>query len=391
MKNNINNHNKNKTFLARSVAQRRPCCPSSPRCSASRRPCHRGCGSFGKFHFYSGFVVTIFFTIFCLSFFIASAQFDLPTNQLPSLNIKPTLSLNLDPATPLPNSVITVIANLSGPANVENSDYTWFLNGIKQNNASGVNKNIYAFQVGNLGTVYRVNVNVSTPAGDNLSDSTFFTVSDFDITWSASSEAPASYKGKLLPTQNSAIIVSALPFIYRPGSKTPIGADNLIFNWTIDDKFSASKSGLNKSDLILKIEDFAGSEKSLRLEIKTADATVSAIKNITIPVVRPQTLIYFNNLETNSPHGNALKNLTATPTVLNFIAKNYFFNSPDKDLKWQWFVNGNEVPSETDKPWLASLDLSNFSRFFSVQIQTAVKNPAYERETAQSTINLGVR
>ncbi|MBI4919811.1 hypothetical protein HY838_00715 [Candidatus Azambacteria bacterium] len=322
---------------------------------------------------------------------ITNAQFNLGANQLPSLNIKPTLSLNLDPATPLPNSVITVIANLSGPANVENSDYTWFLNGVKQNNASGVNKNIYAFQVGNLGAVYRVNVNVSTPAGDNLSDSTFFTVSDFDITWSASSEAPASYKGKLLPTQNSTIVVSALPFIYRPGSKTLISADDLIFNWTIDDKLSKSKSGLNKSDFILKIDDFAGSEKSLRLEIKTADATVSAIKNITIPVVRPQTLIYFNNLETNSPYGGALKNLITIPAVFNFIAKNYFFNSPDKDLKWQWFVNSNEVPAETDKPWLASLDLSNFSQFFSVQIQTIIKNPANETETAQSTINLQVK
>jgi hypothetical protein len=229
------------------------------------------------------------------------------------------------------------------------------------------------------------------PSGDNLSDSISVTVSDFDLTWGSSAQAPASYKGKLLPTQNSIIGISALSSIYQPGTKTLINSNNLIFNWTVNDKFSAEKSGIGKSDLILRINDFAGVSKSVRLEIKTPDNTVSLTKSAIIPIVRPQTLIYFADPKTNLPYGTALKNLIIKPMNLNFIAQNYFFNAPSKDLKWQWFINNKEATDKSEKPWLASLNLSNIGQPFSIQVQVSVKNPANDLETAQPTINLEVR
>ncbi len=322
---------------------------------------------------------------------VAMAQFDLPTNQLPNLNMKPTLSLTSDPLTPQPNSIITATANLLGITNVNNSNYTWFLNSVKQKEASGPNKNILTFQVGDLGAVYKVSVSILTPSGDNLSDSISLIVSDFDLTWSASSQAPASYKGKLLPTQNSIIGVSALSFIYWPGTKTLINNNNLIFNWRVDDNLSAGNSGIGKSDFLFKVNDYAGTDKSIRLEIKTPDNAVSLSKSVTIPIVRPQTLIYFADPKTNLPYGAALKNLIIKSINSNFIAQNYFFNAPSKDLKWQWFINNQEVISKDEKPWIASLILSNISQPFSAQVQVLAKNPANDLETAQSTINLEVK
>ncbi len=345
---------------------------------------------FGAKEFYFGyFGCLLIFGILLPS--IAAAQFTLPTNQLPNLNLKPTLSLTLDPLTPRPNSIITIAANLSGITNVNNSDYAWFLNGAKQKEASGINKNIFTFQVNDLGAVYKINVNILTPNGDNLSDSISLTVSDFDLTWSAASQAPASYKGKLLPTQNTTINVSALPSIYWPGAKTLINNNNLIFNWRVDDKFLSDKSGIGKSNFLLKISDFAGADKSIRLEIKTLDGAVSITKSTIIPIVRPQTLIYFADPKTNLPHGAALKNLITKPANLNFIAQNYFFNAPSENLKWQWFINNEEVGSGSEKPWLASLNLSNIGQSFSARIQVLVKNPANDLETAQSTINLKIK
>jgi len=319
------------------------------------------------------------------------AQFQLPANQLPNLNMKPALSLTLDPLTPLPNSIITVTANLLGMTNVNNSDYTWFLNSVKQKEASGINKNKFSFQVGDLGTVYKIGISALTPGGDNLSDSISLTVSDFNLTWSASSQAPASYRGKLLPTQNSTVNVSVFPLVYQPGTKILVNNNNLIFNWTVDDKFSAGKSGIGKSDIVLAVNDYAGSSKSIRLEIKTTDNAVSLIKSTTVPIARPQTLIYFADPKTNLPYGAALKNLIIKPMNLTFIAQNYFFNAPLKDLKWQWLINNEEVTGGGEKPWLASLNLSNVSRLFSAQIQVLAKNPANDLEIARSTINLEVK
>jgi len=322
---------------------------------------------------------------------VALAQFSLPTNQLPNLNMKPTLSLTLNPLTPQPNSIITATANLSGMTNVNNSTYTWFLNSVKQREASGADKNIFTFQAGALGVVYKISVSILTPSGDSLSDSISLTISDFDLTWSASPQAPASYKGKLLPTQNSIIGVSALPFIYWPGAKTLVNNNNLIFNWTADDKFSAGNSGIGKSDFLFRVSDYAGADKSIRLEIKTPDNAVSISKALTIPIARPQTLIYFADPKTNLPYGAALKDLITKPTNLNFIVQNYFFNASSKDLKWQWFINSQEVTSKGERPWLASLNFSGIGQLLSAQIQALVKNPANDLETAQSTINLEVK
>src|SRR3989344_2689738 len=158
--------------------------------------------------------------IFFLSFFTASAQFGLPANQLPNLNMKPILTMTAEPTTPSPNSILNIAANLSGITSVNNSDFTWFVNDIKQKDSSGLNKNTFLLRTGNIGAVYKITVNIATPGGDSLSDSMLFTVSDFDLTWSASSQAPASYKGKILPTKNSAVKIMALPMVYRPGTKT---------------------------------------------------------------------------------------------------------------------------------------------------------------------------
>ncbi|MEK9170848.1 MAG: hypothetical protein AAB789_00840, partial [Patescibacteria group bacterium] len=278
------------------------------------------------------FSLVAYFLLFTTA---VNAQFALPADQLPDLNPKTTLSLTLNPLAPRPNSTITVTANLLGVTNTNNSDYAWFLNGVRKKEASGVNKNIFTFQVGDLGAVYKVSLRILTPNRVSLSDSISFTVSDFDLTWDASSQAPASYKGKRLPTQNSIISVSALPFIYRSGTKTLININSLIFDWRVDDKFSADESGIGKSDFVLRILDFAGGDKSVRLEIKTSDGAVSLTKIATIPIARPQTLIYFADPETNFPYGAALKNSITRPMAnLNFIAQNYFFNAPSKDLKW---------------------------------------------------------
>ena len=328
------------------------------------------------------------FSIFYFLFYaFVFAQFNMPNLG----NIKPTISLNSDPLTPQPNSTITVTANLLGITNANNSNYTWFLNSLRQKALSGVNKNVFTFQVGDLGAVYKVGVSVLTPSGDNLSDSISLTVSDFDLTWSAPSQAPAWYKGKLLPTQNSTINISALTFIYQPGTKTLITNNNLIFNWRVDDKLSTDKSGIGKSDFMLTVRDFAGADKSVRLEITTSFGAVSITKSTAISIVRPQTLIYFADPKTNIPYGSALGNLITKPTNLNFIAQNYFFNAPSKDLKWQWFINNKEVTGGGEKPWLASLNLNSVSPFFSAQVQVSAKNPANDLETTLSTVNLQVK
>lgn len=339
---------------------------------------------FGIKRFYFSFSLVAYFLLFVTA---ANAQFDLPTIG----NIKPTISLSADPTTPLRDSAVTVTANLSGIIGSGNSNYLWFLNGAKQSEASGLNKKTFKLNTGDIGVIYRISVNVATPNGENLSDAINLTVSDIDLTWSANSQAPVAYRAKLMPTQNSVVAISALPFIYRPGTKILINSSNIIYNWIINGKLDSEKSGINKNAYILKVDNFFGNSYLVRLEVKTMDGAVYLNKYITIPVVKPQIFIYSSDSKTNRTVGVALKNLTAETRNLRFAAEAYFFTAPMKDLKWQWLVNNTEVNSDTENPWIAALNLAdNFFGQLSAQIQVEVKNPNNELESAQSTIDLEI-
>ena len=202
--------------------------------------------------------------------------------------------------------------------------------------------------------------------------------SDVDLSWNASNEVPAHYRGKILPTKNSIVMVSALPFI----------SGDLIFNWFINDKFQLDKSGVNKSDLSFKIDGFPGSDVEIRLEILTADKSVFLNKFITIPVVWPQIFILSG--------GKALKNLIVESKVeksLDFTAENYFFNFPKSRLKWNWFIDNKEIADKGgNKPWAAVLNIpSNAALPFFLQIKTAAKSPQNDLESAGSAINLEIK
>lgn len=343
---------------------------------------------FGVKEFYFGYLVFLFFVSSMIFANITMAQFELPAIG----SIKPTITLNSEPVTPLPKSTVLITANLSGVTGAGSSNYAWFLNGARQTGASGLNKNTFTFRAGDIGSVYKINVSVTTPNADILSDAISLTVSDVDLTWVANSKAPEFYRAKIMPTQNSLVTISALPFIYRPGTKNLITPNNLTYNWKVDGKIDSGKSGLNKLSYALRISNFPGNPHLVRLEIKTEDGAIFLSKDAPIPVAKPQISLHFSDSETNLPYGAALKNLIIRPANLNFIAQAYFFTAPAKDLKWQWFINNAKVGGETEKPWLATLNLANgFFERGAAQIKVAAQNPANELESAQSVTNLEIK
>lgn len=331
-------------------------------------------------------IFVLLLAISCLPYAVA-AQFDLPTIG----DVKPTLSLVSNPSTPLPKSTVVITASLSGITSAGNSNYTWFLNGARQADASGANKNTLTVRTGNIGTTYRVSVNVAMPNGENLSETLNLTVSDVDMTWTTNSKIPIFYRAKSLPTQNSIVTIAALPFAYRPGTRSQISSGNLIYNWTVDGKFDSLKSGINKQPYILRTGNSLGNS-IIRLEVKTQDGTVSLTREISVPVVRPQLLLYFSDPKTDIPFGIALKNVMTSGANFNFAAQTYFFTALANNLNWQWFINNTEVTGNEEKPWLATLNLAdNFFGSLSTQIKVTANNPNNDLEIAQSTTNLEIR
>ena len=339
-------------------------------------------------------VFLLFVSSFAFYISLTLAQFELPGSQIPSLlDIKPALSLSVEPATPMPNFAVSVAANLTGATNQSNANYTWFLNGARQTAASGLNKNVFTFTAGSLGTIYKIDVAAATSNGENLTDAVALTVSDIDLTWSSNNNVPAGYRGKILPTQNSTVTVSALTSVYRPGTKILINSSGLVYNWRLNDKFLPERSGINKSNYAFTADVFSENKKSVRLEIKTTDGSVLLNKSAEISIVSPETLIYLPDPDTDKPYGAALKKLIISQLKsINFAAQNYFFNTPDSNLEWRWLVDDNEVLGTTQTPWLSVFNIPDNIRLpFFTKISVLVKNPANELESSGSNVNLEIR
>ena len=340
-------------------------------------------------------IIIIFILLFTVNFlpYPSMAQFELPGSQIPSLNVKPTLSLSVEPTTPTPNSVVSIAANLAGTTNLNNANYAWFLNGARQTAVSGLNKNIFTFAAGSLGTIYRISVAAVTSNGENLTDAVALTVSDVNLTWNSDNNVPAGYRGKILPAQNSTVAVSALVSIYRPGTKNFINYSELIYGWRINDKLVSEQSGVNKPEFTFRTDSSAGNRKSVRLEIKTTDGSVSLNKSVEVPLVSPRLLVYLSDPDTNKPYGAALKNLLISQLKsINFVTQAYFFNIPDSGLEWKWLMDDNEVSGTTKTPWFSVFNIPDNIRLpFFTKIRVSAKNPANELELSSSNVNLEIR
>ena len=313
-----------------------------------------------------------------------------PAKPVDSQLILPSiLSLKITPTTPLPNSAAVATAWLSG-SDTSGVNFIWFLNNVRQSDSSGVDKNTLSFQTGKLGSVYTVTVSVTTIIGENLRDSISFTVSDVDLTWSAQNQAPANYEGKLLPSEGTKIIVSALPIIFSPGTKTQLNPNNLNYRWFLNDIFNSSASGLGKS--VFKYSAGANSD-NLKIQISNTQNTLMVEKSATIPVVAPKVLVFLADSAGNISYRSAITAFVSNlGQKLTLKAVPYFFNLLPAQLNWSWFVNDKKMAETPRNPLVGSLEIpkdivtpSNF------QITITAFNPYFNAENAQNLININVK
>ncbi len=323
----------------------------------------------------------IIFIILIVSFGLFLIQ-----NSRAQLILPTTLSLKTVPVTPLPNSTAVATAILSG-SDTTNAAYTWSLNNVRQSDSSGTDKNTFSFPTGKLGSIYTVSVSVTTSIGENLRDSVSFTVSDADLTWSAQNQAPADYEGKILPSDGTKMIVSALPIIFSPGTKTQLNPNNLNYRWFLNNIFDSSGSGLGKSTY--KYTAGANGD-NLKVLISNAQNTAMVEKPVVIPTVAPKVLVFLADSAGSITYRSAIATLvTNLGQKLTFKAVPYFFNLLPSQLNWSWFVNDKKIEGAPQNPWLATFTIpANLVAGATFRIIAGVDNPFFTLENASVSINI---
>lgn len=284
-------------------------------------------------------------------------KFPAYAQEIPVFNA--VFNLTADPLIPKPGSLVTVRADLLNVSG-QPADFRWSLNGVFDAKSSGLNKNAFQFKAGPLGSIYTARVTITLPGGQTLSDSMNFTVSDIDLTWQAKTQAPVDFFGKLLPSQNSTIVVSANPQFFSQGSTGLINPRNLVYNWSRGGALDSANSGLGRSTFIFKTSNDAGENEEIHLEILGQSRTLTA--DTLIPVVSPEIVLNAKNKEANSYLASTQALFLQTSDQVEIDAKPYFFANPLNQIQWQWFSDNIEIQNSKNESTI-SLNLKDINSF----------------------------
>ncbi|MCR4328761.1 MAG: hypothetical protein NUV53_04635 [Patescibacteria group bacterium] len=194
------------------------------------------------------------------------------------------------------------------------------------------------------------------------------------INWKAQSYTPSSYFGKSLPISKTSIVASLE--ILQGGKFVDISKETIY--WYVDNRLIFSGKGPQRVSFRAP-EQLQGS-LSLRVELPSYNGT-SLIKAVTIPIVRPEVIII-------APSQEGKISLPST----TFTSAPYFFNITNPaELSFQWSIN-DEPAIPTGNPTMLTATIGGAGAVgSSLRIGLSVINPAYDFETAQSTITMTIR
>lgn len=185
------------------------------------------------------------------------------------------------------------------------------------------------------------------------------TAPDFMVTWKAADYAPASYRGKVLPSDGTRVDV-ALELINNNRFANLSGTN---ITWSLNN--SLYKSGVGLKNISFNA---AASKGNQVLDISFTYAGKTLAKRIVIPVVRPEVVI------------------AGGPDI--FQALLYFFNlsSPTTQAKFTWEVNGITAEGTGQNPDVLALS-GDMPAGSNIGVRVDVQNLLKNFEIAGASIN----
>ena len=268
-----------------------------------------------------------------------------------TLSTPADLALDVSPKSPRPGAPFAVSAK-SFAFDMVRAKFTWFLDG--KNIASGVGLREQNFQAEKVGSEMNVRVDIISADGVFYEASAKIIISDIDFIIHPLTYAPSFYRGSALATPGSVVEIIAVPHIFFGGER--LKPQNLIYEWSIDDKPFQNKSGGGKNKFSVKLADVGNSNYIVALKVSTLDGAVSAQKSVNLKTAMPEILFY----ETNSLTG--LK-----PAALNsffgragdsfsILAEPFYFDLASlARAKFNWSAGGAAAESNPKNPLLLEL------------------------------------
>ncbi len=261
------------------------------------------------------------------------------------------LILDVSPVSPQAGSNFIVSAK-SYTFEAVRAKFTWYLNGKEITTGTGATEE--NFIASSLGSNMNIRVTATPGDGGFYQASVSVAISNIDFIIHAQTYTPALYRGSALPTPKSVVQIFAIPHLYSGGIR--LNPQNLIYEWSLDDKPVLNQSGGGQNNLSLLLADIKNSEHTITLRVSSSSNSIFVEKNTTLRTYDPEILFY----RSNSVIGKsrlASSMFAANPgSAFSIIAEPYFIALDSlAKAKYSWTANGAEFAKDTTNPRILDL------------------------------------
>jgi len=268
-----------------------------------------------------------------------------------TLSTPADLALDVSPKSPRPGTSFTILAK-SLSFDMVRAKFTWLLNG--KNIASGVGLIEQNLQAGKIGSEMNIMVDAISADGISYEASTKIMVSDIDFVIYPLTYTPNFYRGSALATPGSVVEIIAVPHLFFGGER--LRAQNLIYEWSIDDKLFRNQSGGGKNKFSIKLADVGNSDYIVTFRVSTLDGEISAQKSVRLKTTMPEILFYETNALTGLKPVALNSFLGRAGNSFSILAEPFYFDLGSLvRAKFNWSANGAAATPNLKNPLLLEL------------------------------------
>lgn len=298
------------------------------------------------------------------------------------------VSVSVSPANPGPGQLVTITLT-SYSFDLETAQIQWSASG--QPSSSGTGDTKYSITTKALGASTTVHATVTPIGSVPIQKTIVVTPMVVDMLWEATdSIVPPFYRGKAMPTSESAVKFVAIPEI-KSASGSYLPPASFVYNWSENYEADASKSGYGKSGYA-SFMDYLNPDKYVSVDVLSKDGTLATSGNLTLSPVAPKILWYASSPLYGPLYDTALEDghaISGSDTSL--IAEPYFFSPStplSKTLGYAWKLNDAAIPTPSIKNALFLHRDTSVKGTATVQVEVTSLTKLFQDATANLTLSL---
>lgn len=256
------------------------------------------------------------------------------------------LAIDLEPAFPEPLTEFTATANDYGLP-IQGSGMRWFIDGELLSTA--VNQRSIKLTSGKVGQTTKIKLVIDYPGGGNLTKEKVVAPLFLDVIIEPQTRVPAFYKGRPLPSIDSAVNLTALV------NGNAIPPASLLYTWRLNGKVLEGGSIRGRNVVTFSMPQ--GQYATINLDVRNATGEPIARRIFDLFKVNPDLLFYessgFYGLKQKAARAEVSligNSITMRAEPYNLDVKTY--NNPDF---LEWSINGVTNPNSASNPYEVTL------------------------------------